>query len=82
MNSKVLASRSLRKMSFSTDDGNVSENVTLKINSRFFKLSCVYSCSLEMSNVGEFSGVEILATALKFKKISKKNSPSLVNVTS
>ena len=41
------------KMSFTTDDGD-GENVTLKMNSRFFKLFRVYSNSLEMSNVGEF----------------------------
>ena len=40
--------------SFSTDDGNGSENVTLKMSSRFFKLFLVYSSSLEMSKVGEF----------------------------
>ena len=40
--------------SFSTDDGDGSEeNVTLKMNSRFFKLFRVYSNSLEMSKVGE-----------------------------
>ena len=37
-------------MSFSTDDGD-GENVTIKMNSRFFR---VYSSSLEMSNMGEF----------------------------
>ena len=41
------------KMSFSTDDGD-GENVTIKMNSRFFKLFRVYSSSLEMSNMGEF----------------------------
>ena len=82
MNRKVLASRSLRKISFSTDDGNGSENVTLNMNSRFFKLSCVYFSSFEMSNVGEFLWSYYFGNALKFKKISKKNSPSLVNVTS
>ena len=40
--------------SFSTNDGNGSENVTLKMNSRFFKLFLVYSNSLELSKVGEF----------------------------
>ena len=40
--------------SFSTDDGNGSENVTLKMSSRFFKLFLVYSNSLEMSKEGEF----------------------------
>ena len=41
--------------SFSTDDdGGDSENVTLKMNSRFFKLFRVYANSLEMSKVGEF----------------------------
>ena len=42
-------------MSFSTDDGDGDgENVTIKMNSRFFKLFRVYSSSLEMSNMGEF----------------------------
>ena len=40
-------------MSFSTDDGD-GENVTLNMNSRFFKLFRVCSNSFEMSNVGEF----------------------------
>ena len=40
--------------SFSTDDGNGSENVTIKMSSRFFKVFLVYSNSLEMSKVGEF----------------------------
>ena len=40
--------------SLCTDDGNGSENVTLKMSSRFFKLFFVYSNSLEMLKVGEF----------------------------
>ena len=40
--------------SFSIDDGDGSENVTFKMNSRFFKLCRGYSYSLKMSNVGEF----------------------------
>ena len=40
--------------SLSTDDGNGSENVTLKMSSRFFKFFLVYSNSFEMSKVGEF----------------------------
>ena len=36
------------------DDGDGSENVTFKMNSRFFKLCRVYSNSLKMSNVGKF----------------------------
>ena len=63
--------------SFSTDDGYGSENVTLKMNSRFFKLLRIYSSSLEMSKVGEFSWSWFLGTALKFRK-RKKNSSSLV----
>ena len=42
--------------SFSTDDSKDSENVTLKMSSRFFKLFLVYSNSLEMSKVGKFPG--------------------------
>ena len=65
--------------SFSMDDGNGSENVTLKISSRFFKLFLVYSNSLEMSKVGEFPSSDFLVTALKIRK-RKKNSSSLVYV--
>ena len=40
--------------SFSIDDGNGRENVTFKMNSRFFNLCRVYSNLLKMANVGEF----------------------------
>ena len=40
--------------SFSIDDGNGSENVSFKINSRFFNLRRVYSNLLKMATVGEF----------------------------
>ena len=40
--------------SFSIDDGNGSENVRFKMNSRFFKLCRVYSNLLKMASVGEF----------------------------
>ena len=40
--------------SFSIDDGNGSENVTFKMNSRFFSLCRVYSNLLKMASVGEF----------------------------
>ena len=41
--------------SFSIDDGDGSENVTSRTNSRFFKLCRVYSNSLKMSaSEGEF----------------------------
>ena len=40
--------------SFSIDDGNGSENVSFKMNSRFFNLSRVYSNLLKMASVGEF----------------------------
>ena len=40
--------------SFSIDDGNDSENVSFKMNSRFFKLCRVYSNLLKMASVGEF----------------------------
>ena len=42
------------KAPFSIDDGDGSENVTFKMNWRFFKLCRVYSSSLKMSNVGKF----------------------------
>ena len=40
--------------SFSIDDGNGSEIVSFKMNSRFFNLCVVYSNSLKMASVGEF----------------------------
>ena len=49
-----LPSSMLKLSSFSIEDGDDSENVTFKMNSRFFKLCCVYSNSLKISNVGEF----------------------------
>ena len=36
------------------DDGNGSEDVSLKMNSRFFNLCRVYSSLLKMASVGEF----------------------------
>ena len=39
---------------FSIDDGNGSENVGFRMNSRFFSLCRVYSNLLKESNVGEF----------------------------
>ena len=40
--------------SFSIDDGNGSENVSFKMNSRFFNLCRIYSNLLKMASVGEF----------------------------
>ena len=40
--------------SFSIGDSDGSENVTFKMNSRFFKLCRVYSNWLKISNIGEF----------------------------
>ena len=40
--------------SFSIDNGNGSENVSFKMNSRFFNLCGVYSNLLKMASVGEF----------------------------
>jgi len=40
--------------SFSIDDGNGSENVSFKMNSRFFNLCRVYSNLLKMASVGKF----------------------------
>ena len=39
---------------FSIDDGNGSENVSFKMNFRFFNLCCVYSNLLKMASGGEF----------------------------
>ena len=41
--------------SFSIDDGDGIENVTIKMNSRFFKPIRFYSKLLKMPNVGEFT---------------------------
>ena len=41
--------------SFNIDDGNCSENVSFKMNSRFFKRCHVYSNWLKIAHVGEFS---------------------------
>ena len=38
----------------SFNDGDGTENVNFKMNSRFFKLCRVYSNSLKKSNVGKF----------------------------
>ena len=40
--------------SFSDDDGNGSENVSFKMNSRLFNLCRVCSNLLKMANSGEF----------------------------
>ena len=40
--------------SFGIDDGNGSENVSFKMNSRSFNLCRVYSSLVKMANVGEF----------------------------
>ena len=61
-------SRAVGSFKAPTDNGDGSKNVTLKMNSRFFKLFCVYSSSLEMSKKGEFPGVDFLGTTLKFTK--------------
>ena len=42
------------KGSFSIDDGDGSENVTFKMNWRFFELFRVYSNSVKMSKEGKF----------------------------
>ena len=61
-------SRAVGSFKAPTDKGDGSKNVTLKMKSRFFKLFCVYSSSLEMSKKGEFPGVDFLGTTLKFTK--------------
>ena len=65
--------------SFSIDDGYGSENVTLKMNSRFSNVSAFIPVCLKCQKVGEFPGVDCLGTAPKFRK-RKKNSSSLVYV--
>ena len=44
----------LGSLKFSFDEGNGSENVSFKMNSRFFNLCHVYSNLLKMASVGEF----------------------------
>ena len=61
--------------SFSIDDGDASENVTIKTNSRFFFSFRVYSKLLKISNAGQ----GFFGTTLKFRK-RKKNSQSLVYI--
>ena len=65
--------------SFNIDDGDASENVTIKTNSRFFFSFCVYSTLLKISNAGQCPRVGFLGTVLKFRK-RKKNSQSLVYI--
>ena len=72
---------SLSTGSFSTDDGDGSENV-IKHDSRFFKLSALISVHLKCQKYwANFPGVDFLGTALKFRK-RKKNSSSLVYTSS
>ena len=42
---------------FCIDEGDCSESLTFKINSRFFKLFRVYSSSLKMLNEGQFDRI-------------------------
>ena len=65
--------------SFGINHDNGSENVTFKMNSRFFNFCCVYSYLLKMANVGEFPWSWLLRSALRFKE-RKGNSSSLVYV--
>ena len=53
---------------FCIDEGDGSENITLKMNSSFFSLCSVYSSSLKMSDVGNFPGVDLFGTSFKFGK--------------
>ena len=63
----------------SNDDDHGNENVAKKGNLRSFKLNRVYLDPLNMSNAGEFPGVEFLRILFKFKK-RKENSSSYVHV--
>ena len=54
--------------SFSIDDGDGSENVTFKMNWRFFKLFRVYSNSLKRSEVGKFLESWFLGDRIQVKK--------------
>ena len=50
----TLRAVSLSLGSFSIDDGNGFENVTFKMNSRFFNVCRFYSNLLKMASEGEF----------------------------
>ena len=63
----------------SSDEDDSSENVAKKMNLRSFKLNHVYLDPLNMSNAGDFPGVEFLRILFKFKK-RKENSWSYVHV--
>lgn len=54
---------------FSNDDGDDSQNVSIKMNSRFFRIILVK----KNSQLVKFPGVDFLETALKLRK-RKKNS--------
>ena len=65
--------------SFSTDDGNGSENITLKMSSCFSNFSAFIPIRLKCQKWANFPGVDFLGTTLKFRK-RKKNLSSLVSV--
>ena len=58
--------------SFRTEVGDVSENVTLKRNSRFFQtVSAFIPVCLKCQKWANFHGVDFLGTALNFRKRKK-----------
>ena len=59
------------------DDGNCSENVSFKMNSRFFNLCRVYFNLMKMASVDKFPWSWFLEDALKFRE-RKSDSSSLV----
>ena len=65
--------------SFSIDDGNGSENVTFKMNSRFSIFVAFIPICLKWQVYANFPGVDFLRTALKFRG-RKRDSSSLVYV--
>ena len=69
-----------KKESFSNGEADGSENVPIKMDSRFFSniitiIPTRFICQMQM----KFPGVEFLKTAPKFRK-RKKNSSSCVHV--
>ena len=56
---------------YSYDDGDGSENITLKIISHFFKLCRVYSSCWKYQMLVNFPVVDLLGTALKFRRDRK-----------
>ena len=73
---KKRRNNSIKNLSNNNIDGY--ENVTSKVNSRYFKLYCTYSNSFNSSNVGKFFSSWILKDCIKVQE--KKKSFSCAQV--